>query len=56
MQPGMPRGSDHRGGSRTAERVPIFTLPGNPVSAYVSFEVFARPAIGAMKASRLGLE
>ena len=30
------------------ERVPIFTLPGNPVSAYVSFQVFARPAIGAM--------
>jgi molybdopterin molybdotransferase len=31
------------------ERVPIFTLPGNPVSAYVSFQVFARPAIGAMQ-------
>src|SRR4029077_5422338 len=30
----------------TAGRVPIFTLPGNPVSAYVSFQVFARPAIG----------
>src|SRR5580704_4034825 len=27
------------------ERVPIFTLPGNPVSAFVSFQVFARPAI-----------
>ena len=25
------------------EQVPIFTLPGNPVSAYVSFQVFARP-------------
>jgi molybdopterin molybdotransferase len=31
------------------ERVPIFTLPGNPVSAYVSFQVFARPAIGVMQ-------
>jgi molybdopterin molybdotransferase len=31
------------------EAVPIFTLPGNPVSAYVSFQVFARPAIGAMQ-------
>ena len=29
--------------------VPIFTLPGNPVSAYVSFQVFARPAIAALQ-------
>ena len=27
--------------------VPIVTLPGNPVSSYVSFEVFLRPAIRA---------
>ena len=39
------------------ERVPIFTLPGNPVSAYVSFQVFVRPAIGALQAyDGLGLE
>jgi molybdopterin molybdotransferase len=39
------------------ERVPIFTLPGNPVSAYVSFQVFARPAIGALQGDDgLGLE
>jgi len=39
------------------EHVPIFTLPGNPVSAYVSFQVFVRPAIGAMQAyDKLGLE
>jgi molybdopterin molybdotransferase len=39
------------------ERVPIFTLPGNPVSAYVSFQVFARPAIGALQGyDGLGLE
>jgi molybdopterin molybdotransferase len=25
--------------------VPVLTLPGNPVSAFVSFEVFVRPAI-----------
>ena len=38
-------------------RVPIFTLPGNPVSAYVSFQVFARPAIGALQGDGgLGLE
>jgi molybdopterin molybdotransferase len=44
---------------RTGEhdRVPIFTLPGNPVSAYVSFQVFVRPAIGALQAyDGLGLE
>ncbi len=39
------------------ERVPLFTLPGNPVSAYVSFQVFVRPAIGALQADDgLGLE
>jgi molybdopterin molybdotransferase len=51
MQPGMPQGFG------TVERVPIFTLPGNPVSAYVSFQVFARPAIGALQGDDgLGLE
>jgi len=35
--------------SAPGERVPIFTLPGNPVSAYVSFQLFARPALGAMQ-------
>jgi molybdopterin molybdotransferase len=31
------------------DRVPIFTLPGNPVSAYVSFQIFVRPALGALQ-------
>jgi molybdopterin molybdotransferase len=44
-------------GSAGGDQVPIFTLPGNPVSAYVSFQVFVRPAIGALQASTgLGLE
>ena len=39
------------------DRVPIFTLPGNPVSAYVSFQIFVRPALGALQAYHgLGLE
>jgi molybdopterin molybdotransferase len=39
------------------DRVPIFTLPGNPVSAYVSFQVFTRPAIGALQGyGGLGLD
>jgi molybdopterin molybdotransferase len=44
MQPGMPQGFGVIGPDAT----PIFTLPGNPVSAYVSFEVFVRPAIRRM--------
>ena len=44
-------------GSAGDDEVPIFTLPGNPVSAYVSFQVFVRPAIGALQADhQLGLE
>jgi molybdopterin molybdotransferase len=43
MQPGMPQGIGRIGepGSDSA----IITLPGNPVSAQVSFEVFVRPAL-----------
>ena len=41
MQPGKPQGFGVVGEDAT----PIFTLPGNPVSAYVSFEVFVVPAI-----------
>jgi molybdopterin molybdotransferase len=41
MQPGKPQGFGRIG----PERTPLLALPGNPVSAYVSFEVFVRPAI-----------
>ncbi len=44
MQPGMPQGH----GTLGPEDTPIFTLPGNPVSAYVSFEIFVRPVIRRM--------
>ncbi len=40
MRPGKPQGFGLLDG-----RCPIFTLPGNPVSAYVSFQVFVRPAL-----------
>jgi molybdopterin molybdotransferase len=33
-------------------RVPVFGLPGNPVSSVVSFELFARPALLAMQGRR----
>ncbi|MGA0978435.1 MAG: gephyrin-like molybdotransferase Glp [Candidatus Nanopelagicales bacterium] len=42
MQPGMPQGSGRVG------TTPIITLPGNPVSSFVSFEVFVRPVIRRM--------
>jgi molybdopterin molybdotransferase len=45
MQPGMPQGF----GTVGADAVPIFTLPGNPVSAYVSFQLFVRPALGVLQ-------
>jgi molybdopterin molybdotransferase len=41
MQPGMPQGAGAVAGR------PIVNLPGNPVSALVSFEVFIRPALRA---------
>ena len=41
MQPGKPQGFGLVGEDRT----PIFTLPGNPVSSYISFETFVLPAI-----------
>lgn len=44
MQPGKPQGFGTVGDDAT----PIFTLPGNPVSAYVSFETFVLPAIRRM--------
>ncbi|HEX6151534.1 gephyrin-like molybdotransferase Glp [Nocardioides sp.] len=41
MQPGKPQGFGVVG----EDRVPIFTLPGNPVSSYISFEMFVQPAL-----------
>ena len=46
MQPGKPQGYGRVGD----DSVPIFTLPGNPVSAYVSFEVFVLPALRRLMA------
>ncbi len=42
MQPGGPQGAGRLDGG-----VPVVALPGNPVSAHVSFEVFVRPALRA---------
>ncbi|MEP6648788.1 MAG: gephyrin-like molybdotransferase Glp [Lapillicoccus sp.] len=48
MQPGKPQGFGLVGD----RNVPLFALPGNPVSSYVSFEVFVRPALRRL----MGLE
>jgi molybdopterin molybdotransferase len=42
MQPGMPQGFGR------IEGKPYWGLPGNPVSVFVSFEVFVRPALMKM--------
>lgn len=43
MKPGMPQVFGRIDGT------PVFALPGNPVSSYVSFEMFVRPSIRAMQ-------
>ena len=42
MRPGMPQGGGRIGRDRT---IPIVTLPGNPVSSFVSFHVFVLPVL-----------
>jgi len=51
MQPGMPQGAGRVGAGGEAA-TPIVTLPGNPVSSFVSFEVFLRPAVRAAMGHR----
>ncbi|MDQ3296541.1 MAG: molybdopterin molybdotransferase MoeA, partial [Myxococcota bacterium] len=43
MKPGKPFSFGRRGG------IPVFGLPGNPVSTVVGFELFLRPALLAMQ-------
>jgi molybdopterin molybdotransferase len=51
MQPGMPQGAGRIAGAglpaTSGTGTPIITLPGNPVSALVSFEVFIRAPLRA---------
>jgi molybdopterin molybdotransferase len=48
MHPGPAQGFGRMG----EERVPVILVPGDPVSALVSFEVFVRPAIRLMLGKR----
>ena len=52
MQPGMPQGFGLLG---SPPLTPIFTLPGNPVSALVSFRVFVQPAVRVLQGLPAGL-
>ena len=47
MRPAKPLAFGHLSGDG-GKNIPLLGLPGNPVSAMVAFEMFARPAIRAM--------
>ena len=47
MRPAKPLAFGHLNGT-DGKNVPLLGLPGNPVSAMVAFEMFARPAIRVM--------
>jgi molybdopterin molybdotransferase len=51
MRPGMPQAFGFVEAD-PGRFIPCFGLPGNPVSAYVSFEVFVRPTIRRMQGRR----
>lgn len=48
MHPGMPQGHGFVGEGED-ERIPVITLPGNPVSSYISFQNFVLPAIHRLR-------
>ncbi|NQX13509.1 molybdopterin molybdotransferase MoeA [Microbacteriaceae bacterium VKM Ac-2855] len=48
MQPGGPQGHGLVTVDEGTSHVPIVSLPGNPVSALVSFEVFLRPLLRSL--------
>jgi molybdopterin molybdotransferase len=48
INPGRAQGHGYLG----PDHIPIFTLPGNPASAFVAFEVFVRPVIRRMLGHR----
>ena len=48
QHPGMPQGQGRIG----VGRVPIVTLPGNPVSSFISFELYVRPLVRRLMGKR----
>ena len=51
VRPGSPFGFGHLP-AEGREPVPVFGLPGNPASAFVTFHLFARPFISALAGHR----
>ncbi|WP_133511088.1 molybdopterin molybdotransferase MoeA [Candidatus Thiosymbion oneisti] len=49
MRPGKPLAFGHIGGHIDGERTPFIGSPGNPVSLFVTFCLFARPFIRRMQ-------
>lgn len=49
VRPGQPQSCGRLGGGGAARGAFVFGLPGNPVSAAVSFELFVRPALLRMQ-------
>ena len=47
MKPGKPFSFGMNG------KVPVFGLPGNPISSFVAFELFVRPALLAMQGANV---
>src|SRR5690606_29745517 len=47
IQPGRPQAS-----GRLADGTPVVALPGNPVSSFVSFELFVRPLVRRLAGAR----
>ena len=48
MHPGMPQGHGHVL-DEERDPIPVITLPGNPVSSYISFQNFVLPAIHRLR-------
>jgi molybdopterin biosynthesis enzyme len=51
VQPGKPFAFGIAPGPSGGLPVPLFGLPGNPVSSFVTFELFVRPALAALAGS-----
>jgi molybdopterin molybdotransferase len=54
MQPGKPQGFGLLDVPGTDRAVPLFALPGNPVSVFVSFHVLVRPALARLRGATAG--
>ena len=55
MQPGKPQGRGHVT-TDDGRRVPVLAFPGNPVSGFVSFLVFARPLLARLAGRPEGIQ